>query len=149
MAEAVPMAMNSRRGLARVSTRKKDAVIVNDILFWCSYTYGIHTMDGVRMVLLYWKSFVGWIYARVFKPFSNDARWSMNRSLVKEVSWDPNYGWNPRLFSEDDSSPDYYADYYYAPMDVSERFSERLCSRSINWYYYTIVVCFYWFLTLE
>ena len=45
----------------------------------------------------------------------------MNRSLVKEIMWHPNYGWNPN-FSDFDYSSD-YADYYYNPvMDVSEMF---------------------------
>ena len=49
----------------------------------------------------------------------------MNRSLVKEIMWHPNYGWNPK-FSDFDYSSD-YADYYYNPvmdaiMDVSGMF---------------------------
>ena len=58
MAEAVPMAMNSRslrKGFARVSTRNKQTIITQDIL--CIKTYGIHTTDGVRLVL-FLKSFV-------------------------------------------------------------------------------------------
>jgi hypothetical protein len=56
MAEAVPMAMNSRRGVARVSTRNKQVVIVPDILFFTRMEK--HTTDGVRLVL-FLKRFVG------------------------------------------------------------------------------------------
>ena len=49
----------------------------------------------------------------------------MNRSLVEEIMWHPNYGWNPK-FSEFDYSSEStsdYADYYYnSVMDVSEMF---------------------------
>jgi hypothetical protein len=45
MAEAVPMAMNSRslrKGVARVSTRNKQAVIAHDILFYVYLPYMIY-----------------------------------------------------------------------------------------------------------